>query len=95
MSIEVYYFSAPWCQPCKSFKPIVLAAVVEAGYEWLEVDVDEFPEMAANEGIMTLPTVKFIHRPDPFKAGEDEWVVLGASQKQLKEALDKAKEFMV
>lgn len=93
--IEVYYFSAPWCQPCKTFKPQVLAKSVDAGYEWLEINVDEDPEMAANEGVMTLPTVKFIHRPDPLKGGEEVAVIRGASQKQLQEALDKAKRYVV
>jgi thioredoxin-like negative regulator of GroEL len=91
--IEVYYYSAPWCQPCKSFKPQTLAKIEAAGYLFHEIDVDQETELAANENIMTLPTVQFMYRGE--EKIEEFARVAGASTKQLTEALDKAKGYVV
>jgi len=90
--VNAIYYSAPWCQPCKSFKPVAIPQMVDAGIEVVEVNVDENVDQAAADSVMTLPTIIFWVRGQV-----DETIarVNGASQKQLNEALDKAKEYVV
>ena len=37
---RIYYFSAKWCGPCKTFKP-VMEKLEEKGYPIYFVDIDE------------------------------------------------------
>ena len=52
-------FWAPWCGPCRMTGPIVeelseeLAGTVKVG----KVNVDEEPELAAQYGVMSIPTI--------------------------------------
>ena len=52
-------FGAVWCKPCKSLEPILL----NLGNEWgsriilAKIDVDEYPDIAASFGVMTVPTL--------------------------------------
>lgn len=52
----VKYFTAPWCGPCRLFKPIV-HEVMNEGYEIQEINVDEDQEDAEKYGIMSVPVV--------------------------------------
>lgn len=51
-------FYADWCGPCKMVSPLVdeLAEESEA-YKVAKVNVDDYPEIAARYGVMSIPTL--------------------------------------
>lgn len=51
------YFSATWCIPCKTFKPVVQQVAGELGVQILYVDVDQQKEIALKYGITSVPTI--------------------------------------
>ena len=58
-------FWAEWCGPCRMLVPIVDEIAEEVTHAKVgKVNVDEQPELAAQYGIMTIPTVLV------FKNGE-------------------------
>jgi thioredoxin 1 len=60
MNILVTRFSAEWCQPCKMLKPVFQELQKHfAGKNVIfkEVDVDSYRDMAATEGVRSVPTV--------------------------------------
>ena len=50
------YFSATWCGPCKSFKP-VMNEIASEGYSVQFIDIDQSPNMATQFSVMSVPTV--------------------------------------
>lgn len=60
-------FSAKWCGPCQSMKPIVeeLAHEMGAKYIFAEVSVDDASDVANKYGIQGIPTFTF------FKDGKE------------------------
>lgn len=69
----VLKFTAVWCGPCRSFTPIVEAvAKNHPDIEFVEVDVDKAPELAAQWGIRSIPTTI------GFKDGVKAFQFLGA-----------------
>jgi thioredoxin 1 len=55
---EILYFSAPWCQPCKNFKPIMESVSNSIPVQF--VDVDQNPTLAAQYNIRSIPTLVFL-----------------------------------
>lgn len=56
----VYFGAVGWCHPCKFLHPLM--DKLSDKYENVDifyVDVDENQELAAEERIMSVPTVKF------------------------------------
>jgi len=52
------YFFAKWCGPCKVFAPIFEAnAKNNSNITMKKIDIDQFPEIAANYNIMSIPTL--------------------------------------
>ena len=49
------YFTATWCGPCKSFKP-VMNEVAGEGYSIQFVDIDQNKELASKYGVRSVPT---------------------------------------
>lgn len=47
-------FYADWCGPCKMLVPILEKV---DNIDILKVNVDAFPDLAANYGIMSIPTL--------------------------------------
>ena len=54
-------FWAPWCGPCRMVSPIVDEIAAERGdIKVGKVNVDEQPELAAQFGVMSIPTLVVI-----------------------------------
>jgi|TARA_B110000093_G_scaffold3116_1_gene3044 thioredoxin-like negative regulator of GroEL len=50
---KIYYFSAPWCGPCKQLAP----TMERSGLPYQKVDVDNETELSAKFGIRNVPTL--------------------------------------
>ena len=50
------YFSAVWCGPCKSFKP-VMNEIAGEGHSVQFVDIDQSQELAQQYNVRSVPTV--------------------------------------
>ena len=54
----VVLFSAPWCGPCKTYKPLVERVIADVdGAALLVVDCDTSTELAVQFGIRAVPTL--------------------------------------
>lgn len=58
-------FNATWCVPCRKFESVFLTGAENFGndVDFLSVDIDNCPELAAKFNVSSIPTVVFI-RPD-------------------------------
>tara|TARA_R110000824_G_scaffold243187_2_gene431803 strand:+ start:55 stop:291 length:237 start_codon:yes stop_codon:yes gene_type:complete len=53
----VEYFSATWCVPCKTFKPVLISEVDE---DKLEIfDIEKNQDIATERGVRSIPTTIF------------------------------------
>lgn len=80
-------FWATWCKPCMMVAPIVdeLAEEFEGKVNFVKVDVDANQKIAANYGIMSIPTLLV------FKNGEPVSNIVGAKPKaEIKKSLESA-----
>lgn len=57
----VLYFTAAWCGPCKTFKPIVQEVQANMGINVNYVDIDVSPELVMKYGITSVPTLIIEH----------------------------------
>lgn len=55
--MTVVYFSAPWCGPCKMFKPIVQEVSRELGITINDVNVDYNAALSQRYDISSIPTI--------------------------------------
>lgn len=57
-------FWAPWCQPCQTLKPMLERLADEYGGRFLlaMINSDEFPQIAQQFGVRSIPTVKVVHQ---------------------------------
>jgi thioredoxin 1 len=79
-------FWAQWCAPCRAVAPILeeLAAKYQSKFLVGKVNVDEHPELAAQFGVLNIPTLIF------FKAGQEVDRVVGVQPKgQLESKIQK------
>lgn len=53
MENKLYVLSADWCTKC----PMVKNMLDGQGIEYINVDVDNEPEIAASVGAMSIPTI--------------------------------------
>ena len=67
-------FYADWCGPCKMVSPVLerLSMEYEGKVKFVKLNVDDDPEIAANFGIMSIPTVLF------FANGKARDAIIGA-----------------
>jgi thioredoxin-like negative regulator of GroEL len=52
---QVLYFSAPWCGPCRAFKPVMESLQTEMSVTF--IDVDSSPQTAQQHNVRSVPTV--------------------------------------
>lgn len=81
--IVIAYFSAPWCEPCKTIGSEITAAAAKfAGQvRVLQVNVDALKNVAKKYDIVAVPTLLFFQGGKPVKriigtASQDEIVTL-------------------
>lgn len=75
--VAVVDFFGTWCGPCKAFAPAYAEFAAEApeGVKVAKADVDQCPNTAAANGVMSVPTVAF------FKGGKVVEKLVGAQSK--------------
>lgn len=75
-------FWAQWCAPCRAVAPILdeLAAKHQGKFVVGKVNVDEHPELAAQFGVLNIPTLIF------FKGGQEVDRVVGVQPKSQLDA---------
>jgi thioredoxin 1 len=79
-------FSAEWCGPCKMMAPILqeLKSKIGDSASILKIDVDKNPEIFAQYGIQSVPTLMI------FKEGKLKWRQSGVvSANDLQSILNK------
>ena len=54
--MNIKFFNAKWCGPCKQMKPHI-AELISEGYSIQEIDVDEQPELAKEFNVRGVPTL--------------------------------------
>ena len=72
---KLLYFSAPWCQPCKTLGPIMEQVGQQINVQ--KVNVDNSPEMVSHYGIRSVPTVILI-----TELGEEKGRLVGVQSGQ-------------
>ena len=55
--MQVMYFSAPWCGPCKMFKPVVQEVSRELGIAVNDINVDYDATYTEKYSITSVPTI--------------------------------------
>jgi thioredoxin-like negative regulator of GroEL len=75
---EILYFSAPWCQPCRNFKPIMES--VNNSMPVRFINVDENPQLSAQYNVRSVPMLVFL------KDGQEADKTIGVlTETQVKE----------
>jgi len=62
-------YGAPWCPPCKVLLPLLDELNEEYGDEVsiVKVNCDELPQLAAEAGVMSMPTVVVYKEGQPME----------------------------
>lgn len=50
-------FGASWCGPCKMMEPVLKVVSEETGAFIFNIDIDQYPELANEYNIMSVPTM--------------------------------------
>jgi thioredoxin 1 len=74
------YFTAPWCGPCRMFKPVVHEVIAE-GNDIEEINVDDNQELAQKYGIMSVPVILILELDEQAKTETVTDVVYGVVSK--------------
>lgn len=79
-NLVIIDFWAEWCYPCKLIEPVIKEIEEEMkdkDIEFYKLNVDKIPEVAAEYGILSIPTLLF------FKNNKEVERIIGAVQKEL------------
>ena len=73
MALELLFFSAEWCEPCKWAEPIVQEVLDGARNQisLTKIDIDANIDAAKQHHIMSVPTLVL------FKNGKEVWRMRG------------------
>jgi thioredoxin-like negative regulator of GroEL len=71
---QVLYFSAPWCGPCRAFKPVMESLQTEMSVTF--IDVDSSPQTAQQHNVRSVPTVLILEN------GVEKRRLVGAKTKE-------------
>lgn len=65
-------FWAPWCNPCKMLTPIIEEVSQEVGdsCKVCKVNIDDFPELASQYGVQSIPTLIFFRNGEEVERAE-------------------------
>jgi thioredoxin 1 len=75
---EILYFSAPWCGPCRNFKPIMESVSNSMPVRF--INIDENPQLAAQYNVRSVPMLVFL------KDGQEADKTIGVlTEAQVKE----------
>jgi thioredoxin 1 len=57
-------FWAEWCTPCKLQNPILeeIAKELAGKVKIAKLNVDNYPDLASNYNVMSIPTLKFLNK---------------------------------
>ena len=55
---KIFYFSAPWCGPCKTLAPIMESLSGQINYE--KIDVDNNQDLSIKYGVRNIPTLVLV-----------------------------------
>ncbi len=55
---KIKYFTASWCGPCRSFKPVI-QELIEEGNDIEIIDIDQNSSKATEYQIQSIPTLVF------------------------------------
>ncbi|MHA6513427.1 thioredoxin [Tessaracoccus sp. Z1128] len=82
--LVVVDYWADWCAPCRQISPIIEELSAEYGtVKFVKVDTNTNPNLAAEQGVLSLPTLQF------FQGGRVTKSLSGGKTKNaLKKAID-------
>ena len=72
----VKYFSATWCGPCQTFKPI-MNEIANEGHSVQFIDIDQQEDLARQYNVRSVPTVVIEHN------GSEVNRLIGATTKRV------------
>ena len=72
----VKYFSATWCGPCQTFKPI-MSEIANEGHSVQFIDIDQQGDLAQRYNVRSVPTVVIEQN------GSEVNRLIGATTKQV------------
>ena len=72
----VKYFSATWCGPCQTFKPI-MNEIASEGHSVQFIDIDQQGNLAQQYNVRSVPTIVFEQN------GTEVNRLIGATSKQV------------
>lgn len=88
--INVIYFSAPWCGPCRMFGPVMEKITEQFAendlVEVTKVNVDEDHDTAALHNVRSIPALIYLR--------DGETVYQSVGSKQMSEVVDKINELL-
>jgi thiol-disulfide isomerase/thioredoxin len=53
----IVQFGTPYCAPCKQARPVLERTARDAGVEFVDVDLEERPDLASRYGIRSIPVI--------------------------------------
>jgi len=72
----VKYFSATWCGPCQTFKPI-MKEIASEGHSVQFIDIDQQGDLAQQYNVRSVPTIVI------EQGGTEVNRLIGATSKQV------------